>query len=139
MEFGLKALERLLVSLGVCPGRLPCAVNGHCCKNLNMAACAGFIGFSECMRLALLAVCSGDPAGRIDGDFEFLPAPVDLDIQDRVDEIAGCGGFVRSGAEPCGLAPSLLRFVARPPELTSSLRRLSKNSAARVGHFGNRR
>ena len=59
-----------------------------------MAACAGFIGFREFMRLALIAVCSGDPASRIDSDFEFLPAPVGLDIQDRVDEIAGCGGFV---------------------------------------------
>ena len=65
-----------------------------------MAACAGFIGFLEYMRLALLAVCSGDPACRIEGDFEFLPAPFGLDIQDWVDEIAGCGGFVRSGAEP---------------------------------------
>jgi hypothetical protein len=45
-----------------------------------MAACAGFIGFGEYMRLALLAVCSGDPASRIEGDFEFLPAPVGLDI-----------------------------------------------------------
>ena len=65
-----------------------------------MAACAGFIGFGECMRLTLLAVCSCHPASRIDRDFEFLPAPVGLDIQDRVDEIAGCSGFVRSGAEP---------------------------------------
>ena len=65
-----------------------------------MAACAGFIGFLEYMRLALLAVCSCHLAGRIDGDFEFLPAPVGLDIQDRLDEIAGCNGFVRSGAEP---------------------------------------
>jgi len=45
-----------------------------------MAACAGFIGFGECVRLALLAVCSSDPAGRIDSDFEFLPVPVGLDI-----------------------------------------------------------
>jgi hypothetical protein len=45
-------------------------VNGHCCENLNVAACAGFIGFLDYMRLALLAVCSGDPAGRIDSDFE---------------------------------------------------------------------
>ena len=29
MEFGLKALERLLVSLGVFSGWLPCAVNGQ--------------------------------------------------------------------------------------------------------------
>ena len=65
-----------------------------------MAACAGFIGFGECMLLTLLAVCSGHPAHRIDGDFEFLPAPVALDIQDRIDEIAGRSGFVRSGAEP---------------------------------------
>jgi len=93
MEFGFKALERLLVGIGVCSGWLPCAVNGHCCEDLNMAACAGFIGFGECMGLALLAVCSSDPAGRIDSDFEFLPAPVGLDIQDRVDEIAGCSGF----------------------------------------------
>lgn len=64
-----------------------------------MAACAGFIRFGECVRLALLAVCSGDPACRIDGDFEFLPGPVGLDIQDRLDEIAGSGGFVRSSAE----------------------------------------
>ena len=78
-------------------------MNGHCCKNLNVATCAGFIGFGECMRLALLAVCSGDPAGRIDSDFEFLSAPVGLNIQDRVNEVARCGGFVRSGAEPCGL------------------------------------
>jgi hypothetical protein len=39
-----------------------------------MAACAGFSAdfsyFRKYMRLALLAVCSGDPAGRIDGDFE---------------------------------------------------------------------
>ena len=94
MEFGLKALERLLVGIGVCSGWLPCAVNGHCCENLNMAACAGFIGFGECMGLALLAACSCHLAGRIDGDFEFLPVPVGLDIQDRVDEIAGCNGFV---------------------------------------------
>ena len=94
MEFGLKALERLLVGLGVCSGWLPCAVNGHCCEDLDMAACAGFIGFGECMRLTLLAVCSGDPASRIDNDFEFLPAPFGLDIQDRVDEVAGCSGFV---------------------------------------------
>ena len=80
MEFGLKALECLLVRLVVFSGWLPYAVNGHCCKNLNMAACAGFIGFGECVRLALLAVCSGDPACRIEGDFEFLPAPVGLDI-----------------------------------------------------------
>jgi hypothetical protein len=59
-----------------------------------MAACAGFIGFGESMRLALLAVCSGHPASRIDGDFEFLPAPVGLDIQDRIDEIAGRSVFV---------------------------------------------
>jgi len=52
------------------------------------------------MRLALLAVCSGHPTGRIDGDFEFLPTPVGLDIQNRVDKIAGRSGFVRSGAEP---------------------------------------
>ena len=45
------------------------------------------------------AVCSGHPACRIEGDFEFLPELVGLDIQDRVDEIAGCSGFVRSGAE----------------------------------------
>ena len=74
MEFGLKALERLLVGLGVFSGWLPCPVTGHCCEDLNMAACAGFsAGFSyfrKNMRLALLAVCSGDPAGRIDGDFE---------------------------------------------------------------------
>jgi hypothetical protein len=63
-----------------------------------MAACAGFVGFGEYVRLALLAVCSGDSAGRIDSDFEFLPAPVDWDIRDRVDEIAGCSGFVRSDA-----------------------------------------
>ena len=80
MEFGLKALERLLVGIGVCSGWLPCPVDGHCCKNLNMAACAGFIGFAECMGLTLLAVCSGQPAYRIDGDFEFQPAPVGLDI-----------------------------------------------------------
>ena len=135
----MKALERLLVGIGVYTGWLPCPVNGHCCENLNVAACASFIGFGECVRLALLAVCSGDPACRIDRDFEFLPAPVGLDIQDRVDEIAGCSGFVRSGAEPCGLAPSLLRFVARPHELPASLRRVSKNSAARVVHFGSRR
>jgi hypothetical protein len=55
-------------------------VNGHCCEDLDMAACAGFIGFGECVRLALLAVCRGDPASRIDSDFEFLPAPVGLDI-----------------------------------------------------------
>jgi len=55
-------------------------VNGHCCEDLNMAACAGFIGFGECMGLALLAVCSSDPAGRIDSDLEFQPAPVGLDI-----------------------------------------------------------
>ena len=36
----------------------------------------------------------GDTACRIEGDFEFLPAPVGLDIQDWVDEIAGCSGFV---------------------------------------------
>ena len=65
-----------------------------------MAACAGFIGFGDCMRLALLAVCSGNTACRIDGHFEFLPAPVGLNIQDRVDEIAGCSGLVRSDAEP---------------------------------------
>ncbi len=100
MEFGLKALERLLVSIGVCSGWLPCAMDGHRCENLNVAACAGFMRFGEYMRLALLAVCSGHPAGRIEGDFEFLPAPVGLDIQDRLDEIAGCSGFVRSGAEP---------------------------------------
>ena len=70
MEFGLKAFERLLVGLGVYSGWLPCAVNGHCYKNLNIAACAGFIGFGECMRLALLTVCSGHPASRIDSDFE---------------------------------------------------------------------
>jgi hypothetical protein len=52
-----------------------------------MAACAGFIGFGQCVRLALLAVCSGHPASRIDGDFEFLRAPVGLDIQHWVDEI----------------------------------------------------
>jgi hypothetical protein len=80
LEFGFKALECLLVSIGVCSGWLPCAVNGHCCEDLDMAACAGFIGFGEYMRLALLAVCSGDPASRIEGDFEFLPAPVGLDI-----------------------------------------------------------
>jgi hypothetical protein len=45
-----------------------------------MAACAGFFDFRECMGLALLAVCGGDPASRIEGDFEFLPAPVGLDI-----------------------------------------------------------
>ena len=100
MEFGLKALERLLVGLGVCSGWFPRAVNDHRCENLIVAACAGFIGFGECMGLALLAICSGHPAGRIEGDFEFLPAPVGLDIQDRIDEIAGCSGFVRSGAEP---------------------------------------
>jgi hypothetical protein len=61
-------------------------MNGHCCENLNVAAYAGFIGFGECMGLALPAVCSGHPAGRIDDDFEFLPVPVGLDIQDRVDE-----------------------------------------------------
>ena len=94
MEFGLKALERLLVGIGVCSGWLPCPVNGHCCEDLDMAACAGFIGFGEGMRLALLAVCSSHPTGRIDSDFEFLPAPVGLDIQDRVDEIAGRSGFV---------------------------------------------
>ena len=94
MEFGFKALEGLLVSIGVCSGWLPCAVNGHCREDLDMAACAGFIGFLECMGLALLALCSGDPAGGIEGHFEFLPAPVGLDIQDWVDEIAGCGGFV---------------------------------------------
>jgi hypothetical protein len=54
----------------------------------------GFIGFGECMRLALLTVCSGDPACRIESDFEFLPVPVGLDIQDWVDEIAGSSGFV---------------------------------------------
>ena len=80
MEFGLKALERLPVGLGVYSGLLPCPVNGHRCEDLNVAACAGFIGFGEYMRLALLAVCSGDPASRIEGDFEFLPAPVGLDI-----------------------------------------------------------
>ena len=80
MEFGLKALERLLVSIGVFSGWLPCPVNSHCFENLNMAACAGFIGFGECMGLALLAVCSSDPASRIESDFEFLPAPVGLDI-----------------------------------------------------------
>jgi hypothetical protein len=53
-----------------------------------------FIGFGEYVSLALLAVCSCHLAGRIDGDFEFLPAPVGLDIQDRLDEIAGCNGFV---------------------------------------------
>jgi hypothetical protein len=53
-----------------------------------------FIGFGEGMRLALLAVCSAHPAARIEGDFEFLPAPIGLDIQDRVNEIGGCGGFV---------------------------------------------
>ncbi len=100
MEFGLKALERPLLSFEVCSGWLPCPVNGHCCENFDMAACAGFIGFGECMGLALLAVCSSHPTGRIDSDLEFLPAPVGLDIQDRVDEIAGCGGFVRYGAEP---------------------------------------
>lgn len=99
MEFVLKSLERLHVGRGVCSGCLPCAVNGHCYENLIMAACAGFIGFGECMRLALLAVCGSHPAGRIEGDFEFLPAPVGLDIQDRVNEVALCGGFVRSGAE----------------------------------------
>ena len=126
MEFGLKAFERLLVGLGVCSGWLPFAVNGHCCKNLNMAACAGFIGFLEYMRLALLAVCSGDPACRIEGDFEFLPAPVGLDIQDRIDEIAGYGGFVRSGAEHrsdlnargigCGEALAATAASAVPPK-----------------------
>jgi hypothetical protein len=80
LEFGLKALERLLVSFGVFSGWLPCAVDGHRCENLNVAACAGFIGFRECMGLALLAVCGGDPPSRIDSDFEFLPAPVGLDI-----------------------------------------------------------
>ena len=60
---------------------------------------AVFIRFGECMRLALPAVCSIHPACRIGGDIEFLPAPVDLGIQDRVDEIAGYGGFVRSDAE----------------------------------------
>ena len=94
MEFGLKALERLLVGLGVCSGWLPCPVNGHCCENLNMAACAGFMRFAECMGLTLLAVCSGHPASRIDGDLELLPAQVGLDIQDWVDEIAGRSGFV---------------------------------------------
>jgi hypothetical protein len=44
----------------VCFGLLQLTVNGHCCENLNMAACAGFIGFGECMRLALLAVCSSE-------------------------------------------------------------------------------
>ncbi len=29
------------------------------------------------------AVCSSHPASRIDSNFEFLPAPVDLDIKDR--------------------------------------------------------
>jgi len=86
LEFGFKALERLLVGLGVCSGCLPCAVNGHCCENLDIAACAGFIGFGECMGLKLLALCSGHPAGRIDGDFELLPVPVGLDIKDQVDE-----------------------------------------------------
>jgi len=80
LEFGLKALERLLVGLVVFSGWLPCTVNGHRCENLNMAACAGFIRFGECMGLALLAVCSGHPPSRIEGDFEFLPAPVGLDI-----------------------------------------------------------
>jgi len=94
LEFGLKALERLLIGLGVFSGWLPCAVNGHCCENLDVAACAGFMRFGECMRLALLAVCSSDPGGRIDSDFEFLPVPVGLDIQDRVDEIAGSSRYV---------------------------------------------
>jgi len=87
----------------ICVEEIPFVVDGHCCENLDMAACAGFIGFGECMGLALPAVCSGHPAGRIDGDLELLPAPVGLDIQDWVDEIAGCSGFV-------DLALSLVRI-----------------------------
>jgi hypothetical protein len=49
-------LEGLLVGRKVRSGWLPYAVNGHCCENLNMAACAGFIGFRESMRLALSSV-----------------------------------------------------------------------------------
>ena len=67
-----------------------------------MAACAGFIRFGECMGLALLAVCSSHPASRIDGDFDFLPAPVGLGIQNRVDEIADCSG--RTVVDLCDLA-----------------------------------
>jgi hypothetical protein len=66
LEFALKAPERLLIGLGVCSGWLPCTANGHCCENLNVAAFAGFIGFGECMGLALPTVCSVHPAERID-------------------------------------------------------------------------
>ena len=103
MEFGLKALEGLLINLGVCSGWLACAENGHYYKNLEMAACAGFIGSGECVRLVLLAVCSDHPAGRIEGDFEFLPAPVDLDI--RIGSIR-----FRIVVDLCDLGLSLVRI-----------------------------
>jgi hypothetical protein len=82
----MKSLERLFIGLGICSGWLPCAVNGYCCENLNVAAYAGFIGFGEYMGLALRTLCSVHPAGRIDDDFDFLRVPVGLEIQDRVDE-----------------------------------------------------
>ena len=114
-------------------------MDGHRCKNLDMAACAGFIGFAEYVRLALLAVCSGHPAGQIEGDFEFLPAPVDWDIRDRVDEIAGCSGFVRSGAEPrSDLNARGIRCgeVLRRLKAGVSLARLTAASAALMRSFG---
>jgi hypothetical protein len=85
------------------------------------------------MGLTLLAVCSGHPASRIDGDLELLPAQVGLDIQDWVDEIAGRSGFVRSGAEPrsdlnaCGIRCG---EVSRRLKAGVSLARLTAASAA---------
>ena len=98
-----------------------------------------FIGFGECMRLAMLTVCSCHPVCSIGGDFEFLPAPVGLDIKDRADEIAGRSGFVRSGAEPrsdlnaCGIRCG---EVLRRLKAGVSLARLTAASAALIRSFG---
>jgi len=56
LEFGLKTLECLLICIGVFSGWLPCAVNGHCCEDFNVAACAG--SFREWVLPVCLVVSS---------------------------------------------------------------------------------